>query len=272
VYHYLITRRFCKVAGVAALCAALPARGATAQQGDPWNFHSPDITRQQLEQVLARYQAAAQSPVYSAGLLAATRAVADSIRARLRDGDMRAGDRLRLTVADQRALSDTFTVTAGPTLVLPVVGTLPLGGVLRSELQARITRSVDSVYRDAVVQVVQLTRVAVMGGVARPGFYALAPDALIPDAITAAGGLVAEGRLTDIYVERGLGVLWQPDSLQIAMRQGLTLAALGLEPGDRIVVPLPGALTRNPTAFLQVLPYLMSIPLTVVTLAQVLKL
>ena len=261
-----------KVAVVALLWTAIPGSRAAAQQADPWNFRAPDISRQQLVQVLERYQAAAQSTVYGANLLAQARAAADSIRARLRDGDMHAGDRLRLTVAEQKALSDTFTVTAGPALVLPVVGSVPLAGVLRSELKDRLTRSVDSVYRDAAVQVVILTRIAIMGGVAHPGFYALAPDALIADAVTAAGGLVVDGRLTDIYIERGRGTLWQPDSLQNAMRRGMTLASLGLEPGDRIVVPVPGALSKNPTAFLQVLPYLIGLPLTLITLTQALKL
>ena len=259
------------IGAAALLCAGLLAPPAAAQQGDAWDFHAPNVARQQLEQVLARYQAAAQSPAYSAAFRAVAAVKADSVRARLRDGDLHAGDRLRLTVEEQKVLSDSFTVTEGPALVLPVVGTVPLVGVLRSELQDRLTARVDSVYRDVTVQVVMLTRVAVMGGVMRPGFYSLPPDDLIPDAITVAGGLTPQAKLTDMYVERGRRRLWEGDSLQNAMRQGRTLAALGLEPGDRIVVPTPGALASNPTAFLQVLPYLVSLPLTIVSVVQLLK-
>jgi len=264
-------RSLWKIGVGAALCTALSARVAGAQQGGPWDYRAPAASRLQLEQVLARYQAAAQSPAYSQRLRASAATVADSIRARLGDGDLRAGDRLKLTVSEQLQLTDTFAVSNGPALVLPVVGTVALAGLLRSELQDRIAARVDSVYRGAVVRVVLLTRIAIMGGVARPGFYALPPDALVPDAITFAGGLAPEAQLNGIYVERGRGRLWGADSLQGAMREGRTLADLGVESGDRIVVPMPGALMRNPTALLQFLPYLISLPLTLVSLVQLLK-
>ncbi|HXY20407.1 MAG TPA: hypothetical protein VEH83_10470, partial [Gemmatimonadales bacterium] len=119
---------------VLGLVVAAPA---AAQQPDPWDFRDPGISRQDLVQVLARYQAAAASPAYSAELRAEARSDADSIQARLRDGDMRVGDRLKLVVAEQKDLSDSFTVSQGPALVLPVVGTVPLQGVLRSELADR---------------------------------------------------------------------------------------------------------------------------------------
>jgi protein involved in polysaccharide export with SLBB domain len=260
-----------KVGAGAGLCAALLAPAAAAQQGGLWDFRAPNIARQQLEAVLARYQAAVQSPAYSAAFRAAAAIKADSVRARLQAGDLRAGDRLKLTVAEQRILTDSFTVTEGPALVLPIVGTVPLGGVLRSELEDRITLRVDSVYRDAPVQVVLLTRLAVLGGVLKPGFYSLPPDALIPDAITAAGGLTPDAKLTDIYVQRGQRRLWSADSLLNATGEGRTLGGLGIESGDRIVVPLPSVLTRNPTAFLQILPYLISLPLTLVTVVQLFK-
>ena len=268
--HDLTTRRLWWIAAAAALGALLPVRPAAAQQqDDPWNFHSPDVTRQQLVQLLARYQAAGQSPVYSAGLRASTAVAVDSIRSRLRDGDIRAGDRLRLTVSDQKELSDTFAITAGPALILPVVGTLSLAGVLRSELQDRITTSVDSVYRDAVVQVVLLTRVAVTDGVVRPGYYALPPDALIADAITAAGGLLPYAKLSHAYVERGNQQVWQADSLQAAMRTGRTLGQLGLQAGDRIVVPLGQA--TDPVRQAQLISQLVGLPVSIYAIVQLFK-
>ena len=62
---------------------------------------------------------------------------ADALRARLRDGDFRGGDRIVLSVRGDSALTDTFTVHPGRTLRLPNLPELPLQGVLRAELRAR---------------------------------------------------------------------------------------------------------------------------------------
>ena len=251
-----------------ALCTAFSAGAAGAQQSGQWDYHIRAASRQQLEEVLARYQAAAQSPAYSARLRTTASTAADSIRARLTDGDLRPGDRLKLIVSEQPQLNDTFTVSGGPALVLPVVGTVPLAGVLRSELQDRIAARVDSVYRGAVVRVVLLTRLAVMGGVGRPGFYALSPDALVDDAITYAGGLAPGAELKQAYVERGGERLWEPDSLQVAMRELRTITDLGLRAGDRIIVPV-----SQPTNVLQSLQgfsYFFSLALSILTVTKVL--
>ena len=255
-----------------ALGAALstcPFRGAAAQQGTPWDFRAPLIARGQLLQVLARYEAAAQSTAYSERLRAAAASAADSIRARLRDGDIRVGDRLRLKVEGQAQVSDTFAVGAGPVLELPVVGSVALKGVLRSELSDRIASAVDSVYRGAAVRVELLTRLVVLGGVARPGFYALPREALLDDLISAAGGLNGEAQLVEAYVERGHDRIWGKDSLQLAMRQRRTIGDLGLQAGDRLFVPV--ATPSDPARSAQAISYLLSLPLSLYTLLQLLK-
>jgi protein involved in polysaccharide export with SLBB domain len=266
-----VTTRRAALGACLALGLAVAASPAAAQDApsDPWDFHDPAISRQQLVQVLARYQAAAASQAYSPELRAQARADVDTIQARLRDGDMRVGDRLRLVVAEQKDLTDSFTVSQGPSLVLPVVGTVPLAGVLRSELADRLTIAVDSVYRRATVRVELLVRIAVTGGVVRAGFYALPRDALVDDAITAAGGLGGGASLAKAYIERGRDQLWPPDSLQVVLRERRTIGELDLQAGDRIVVPVIAA--ADPTRTAQALSYIFQLPLSIYALYQLVK-
>jgi protein involved in polysaccharide export with SLBB domain len=259
-----------KIGASLALCAVLLGRGAGAQQADPWDYRAPRISRQQLEGVLARFEAAAQSPAYSEGLRVRARTEADSVRARLRVGDFRVGDRLRITVDGQPQLTDTFAVvTAGPALVMSGIGTVPFDGVLRSEVDAHLSRAVDRVYRGAVVRVRLLTSVAVVGGVVRPGFHSLPSDALVDDAITAAGGLAGDAGLQKAYIERGRVRLWDRDSLQVAMRERRTLGDLGVQDGDRLVIPPPGV-PRNPYQTVQLITAVASVPLSVFAVLQLL--
>src|SRR5437879_12826964 len=80
------------------------------------------------------------------------------IQRRLKEGDFRVGDRILLVVEDpeppatgagtpvvkssEQQLSDTFTVGSSQELTLPVVGVVSLRGVLRTELEPRLTGEV----------------------------------------------------------------------------------------------------------------------------------
>ncbi len=264
--HRVSTGRPRLLGSCLVLAGVFLSQPAWGQQPGAWNYRDPNLTRQQLTQLLARYQAATGSSAYSQYLKASIQADADSIAARLANGDIRPGDRMRITVDGQPQLSDTFLVSLGPVVALPVVGSVNLHGVLRSELQDRMSAAIASVYRAAVVRVQLLTRLAVVGGVGRPGFYSLPRNALLDDAITAAGGLAPEGRLDGLYVERGKRRVWASDSLQVAMRQGRTIQDLSLQSGDRIVVP--SVLPRDPVRTAQVVATLLAMPLSLYALVR----
>jgi polysaccharide export outer membrane protein len=251
----------------ALLFACLVPASAVAQRGDAWNYRAPTLTRQELEQVLARYEAASRSPAYSRALRSRAAADEDSIRARLRDGDLRIGDRVRLVVEGQTLLTDTFTVSPGPVLVLPGIGNVALGGVLRSELEGLLARTVEGVYRGAVVHARLFTRLAVLGGVPKPGFYSLPSEALVEDAISAAGGISSQVSLREAFVERGRARLFPPDSLQSAMQERRTLSEMGIQDGDRLIVPAPPA-ASDPYRAIQLLQVGLSLVLTLVSLSK----
>jgi polysaccharide biosynthesis/export protein len=263
------TARLAARAAVVALCAVLAPRPAAAQQADPWDWRARGLTRQELSQLLARYQAALTSSAYSEAMRTEAARSADSIQARMRDGDFRPGDRLKLTVEGQAQLSDTFTVSAGPRLVLPVVGAVSLKGVLRSELESHLTWSVDSVYRGVPVRAEPLLTLVVLGGVGKPGFYSMKSDAVLEDVIRAAGGLAPTAQLPDTYILRGRSRLFDADSVQVAMRDRRTVSSLGLRPGDEVFVPVQAE--RNYAVIAQVASYLVTLPFSIYTLFNLIK-
>jgi len=147
------------------------------------------------------------------------------------------GDRILLRVEGDSALSDTFTVVAGPALRLPNVGEIPLAGVHRGDLEAYLTRELGLYIKDPVVQARALVRVSVVGEVTRPGYYAVPIDLVLADALMLAGGATKDARVDQLRVVRGSSSLWSGDRLQTAIARGATLEDLGIRGGDRIQVP-----------------------------------
>ena len=147
------------------------------------------------------------------------------------------GDRILLKVEGDSALSDTFTVVAGPALRLPDVGEISLQGVPRSEIEAHLTRELGRFLKDPVVEARALIRVSVLGEVMRPGYYALPVDLVLADALMVAGGATTDARVDQLRILRGNSSLWGGDDLQTQIAHGATLEQLGLRAGDRIQVP-----------------------------------
>src|SRR5437867_1617563 len=151
--------------------------------------------------------------------------------------NFQAGDRILLHVEGDSALSDTFTVVAGPALRLPDIGEISLAGVRRTDLEAHLTRELNRYIKDPVVTARALIRVSVAGEDTRPGFYAVPVDLVLPDALMLAGGATQRARVDRLLILRGDAPLWGGDRLQRAIAHGATLDQLGIQAGDRIQVP-----------------------------------
>ncbi len=150
------------------------------------------------------------------------------------------GDRILLRVEGDSALSDTFTVVAGPALRLPNIGEVSLADVRRGDLEAHLTRELGRYINDPVVQARALIRVSVAGEVTRPGFYAVPIDLVLTDALMLAGGATKDARVDRLHILRGTSSLWSGNALQSAIARGATLDELGMRAGDRIQVPGKG--------------------------------
>ena len=230
------------------------ARPGAAQQATRHDVGPSLATREQLQQALARLERDAHHPEEAA-----------LIRSRLESGDFQAGDRIVVRVEGEQQLSDTFTVGPGPALLLPQIGDVPLGGVLRSELPERLEGHVARYVREPVVRVRPLIRVLVEGDVGKPGFYAVPPDLPLADVVTVAGGLTQRAKASGMRVERAGDVIWQGAPLQQALGRGLTLDQLSLRAGDRVFVPTRGDLGRT----IGILAALAAIPVAIITVSRI---
>lgn len=197
-------------------------------------------SRADLEALLVEYDQVLASPAYSNDLKAEARARAQLIRDRLQNGDFKLGDAVVLRVENEPTLPDTVRVQSGPdgpVITLPVFGQIPLRGVLRSEIEARITDALSQFIRDPVVQAEGLMRLSVQGAVLQPGFYVVPADMLISQALMVAGGPVQTAKLDELRIERGPNVLMEGTELQEELRLGTTLDQLNLLAGDQVVLP-----------------------------------
>ncbi len=211
--------------------------GALWAQDSPWETEGAVAARAQLEQAVARFEAAARSNAYSEVLRARAREAAAVVRRRLQQGDFRVGDRVVLDVEGEDALSDTFTVRPGPVLQLPLVGEVSLTGVLRSELESHLTREIGRFVSEPLVRAGSFIRLFVEGELGNPGFHLFSADTPLPEALMTVGGATARAQLGKIWIERAGERIWHGGSLQLALREGHTVGELRLQSGDKIVVP-----------------------------------
>lgn len=217
-----IARRGLKMLAILTATASLPAL-AVAQAGS-----GVLTSRAEL--------AAAESSASQGGDSQKGALVAAAIRQRLRDGDFQVGDRVIVTVVANTTRTDTMTVRSGRILELPGKLTIPLAGVLRSELRDRVSAEILKYVKADEIIVTPLMRVGILGEVARPGYFAFASDMPITDAIMGAGGPSPTADLDRSVVKRGNHEIRSSKDTRAAIARGLTLDQFGLSAGDELVV------------------------------------
>lgn len=103
-----------------------------------------------------------------------------------------AGDKLAVTVFDQKDLSGEFVVDQTGNIRLPIIGDIAAAGLTASELEANIARALAQGYvRDPVVslRVSEFNPINVVGLVRQPGVYPYRQGMLVFGAIAQAGGI-----------------------------------------------------------------------------------
>ncbi len=220
------TLTFLLAAGLAGGGAVAPA-GLAAQSPEELLAARPMASRAELDSLAA--QLATRDP----------RNLLGRVRQRLDQGDFRPGDRVILEVQGETTLTDTFTVGRGLDLRLPAptTGALALTGVLRAELEEKLTTYLGRFLRQPVVRARPTMRLAVQGEVENAGFYGVPADALVPDALMAAGGLTANADMRKFKVVRGGRTILEGDELAAVIASRTSLDDAGIRDGDQFVVP-----------------------------------
>ena len=166
----------------------------------------------------------------------ADRNKAAALRTRLRDGDFRPGDRIRLVLDGSVTQDDTIPVVAGSKVQLKDVGEIPLAGELRSELQSHMSTQLAKYIKDVRVRATPLVRLSVLGPVGKPGFFYMPPDITLGDAVMRAGGPAGNADLNKSVIRRNTEELYDSRNTRTAMNEGLTLDQLSLRDGDSIEI------------------------------------
>jgi protein involved in polysaccharide export with SLBB domain len=162
--------------------------------------------------------------------------LAAAIRQRLRDGDFQVGDRVIVRMVVETMRTDTAVVRTGKVIELPDKIIVPVAGVLRSELRDRVATEILKLFKARDIEVVPLVRLAVLGEVNKPGYFAFASDLPLTDAIMGAGGPTGAADLKRSLVRRGSDPYRSTDETRGAIAGGLTLDQFGLAAGDELVV------------------------------------
>ena len=116
-----------------------------------------------------------------------------------------AGDRIRVTVFDQEALSNTYAVDQSGYIAFPLVGAIAARGYTAQQVEGQIAAKLRDGYLrdpDVSIEVDRYRPVFVMGEVGAAGQYSYVPGMTIHKAIAAAGGYSARANQANVDVTR----------------------------------------------------------------------
>jgi polysaccharide biosynthesis/export protein len=200
-----------------AACARPPSRTAVAP--------ASSLARSELD---VRMYGAPQPASYAVRRAAQVVPVAVSFE----DGPytLDSGDKLRIVVFGQDAISNTYTVDAQGQVSMPLVGAVEARGLTTAQLSSAIAGRLKSGYvRDpsVAVEIDTYRPFFVLGEVTFPGQYPYVPNMTVENAIAIAGGFTPRASKDRVTVTRKLqGV---PTRTKLPLRYPL-------RPGDTIEV------------------------------------
>jgi polysaccharide export outer membrane protein len=108
-----------------------------------------------------------------------------------------AGDRLRIVIYGQEGLTNTYSIDAGGSITLPLIGAVPARGRTPAGLAADITERLRNGYirePSVAVEIEAYRPFFILGEVAAPGQYPYVPNMSVESAVAIAGGFSPRAR------------------------------------------------------------------------------
>lgn len=195
------------------------------------------VTRAELQTALDEIQRGLSSSGYSQSLRSAKQKEATAIKSRLDEGDLRSGDEIKVDVLAEPGLSAVYTVTPARTIVLPAGYEVSMRGVLRSEVQGYLTTQLKRYVNDPNVTASASVRIAIFGGVGKPGFYNVPANKLLSKMLQDdAGGPANNFKPEKSQILRDDKVFIDGPEFSAALYKGVTLDQLNIQAGDVIQI------------------------------------
>lgn len=139
------------------------------------------------------------------------------------------GDRLRITVYNEPALTGEYSVTPAGAVAFPLIGAVDVANHTIEQATADIARRLNAGYvqdSHVSVEVLNFRPFYILGEVNKPGEYAYSSGLTVEKAVALAGGFTYRANSKVVFVRRNNG----PDEGSVALR-GIPVGVL---PGDTI--------------------------------------
>lgn len=221
----------------AAVTLSLLALGVVQAQSSP-PAGAQRATRAELASRVAELERIVADSRTKSDVRSRSASELSAIRNRLNSGDFRVGDRFLITMRRDSVRSDTASVRDSLKVAVFSLPDISLQGVLRSELDERMSAHVARYLRGVTVRTNVLTRIAVMGAVRTPGYYYASPDRPMSDIVMLAGGPNPDANLKQLEVSRGGTLVMKAKESSRVIKEGRTLEQVDIQSGDEVRIPV----------------------------------
>ncbi len=143
---------------------------------------------------------------------------------------LQAGNKIKVTVYGEPALTSIYDITPTGFISLPLAGTIRAEGLSPTQLERAISRKYSDKLKEpqVTVEIVELRPVYIMGEVITPGQYPYRSGLNLLTAISTAGGLTYRASRTSVFVQHAGEEGWHEHPL---------LSSVQISPGDLIRIP-----------------------------------